>query len=278
MNPRTITVAHSPDADDAFMFWGLASGRVTEAGLEFRHVLSDIETLNQEAESGLHDLTALSFHGFAYVADRYALLGSGASIGEGYGPVVVARRPAGRDDLRGRRIAIPGPRTTAALALGLWLGPHEAVPVPFDQVGEAVRSGKVDAGVIIHEGQLTVEADGLRRVVDLGAWWGDETGLPLPLGGNAVRRDLGPDLVRVLARTLRRSIECGLAHREEALAHALRYARGLAPADADRFVGMYVNRETVSMSAPTRRAIALLLDRAAGAGLLPAAVPVEFVD
>lgn len=266
-----ITVAHSPDSDDAFMFYALAEKRVDTEGLTFEHELSDIESLNRRAASGELAVTAVSFHAYAFLADRYLLLPHGASFGDGYGPVVVARRPMTREEIASGRIVVasPGARTTAALALALWAPGAATVLRPFDTILEGVRDGEIEAGVLIHEGQLTFAEEGLTQVVDLGAWWKGETGLPLPLGGNVVRRDLGEDRVGRVSRALSRSIEYGLAHREAALAHAMQYARGLDPAKADRFVGMYVNEWTRSYGPEGRRAVQLLLDRAHAAGLVP---------
>ena len=270
---ETITVAHSPDSDDAFMFFALAAGRVDTEGLAFAHELSDIESLNRRALSGELAVSAVSFHAYAFLADRYLLLPHGASFGDGYGPIVVARRPIAREAIaRGEaRIASPGERTTAHLALSLWAPGARARTEfrPFDRILDEVREGVFDAGVLIHEGQLTYAREGLTAIVDLGRWWKDETGLPLPLGGNVVRRDLGPDRIARVSRALSRSIEYGLAHREEALTHALRYARGLARGEADRFVGMYVNRWTQGYGPEGRRAVQLLLDRGHAAGLTP---------
>lgn len=270
----TLTLAHSPDSDDAFMFHALATGAVPGA-LEYRHVLSDIETLNREAEKGTYDVTAVSFHGYASVAGKYALLTTGASFGDGYGPTIVAKR---KQSLRGRRIAIPGLRTTAYLAARLWEPDFEPVVVPFDKVLEAVETGKADAALVIHEGQLTYGEQGFELVADLGAWWKDRTGLPLPLGGNAVRRSLGKDTLAKIARDLRDSIEHGLAHRGAALDHALTFARGLARDKADRFVGMYVNHWTVDFGASGREAIRRLLSEGAKAGVLSAPPDVRFVE
>ncbi len=268
----TITVAHSPDSDDAFMFFGLAEGRVDTEGLVFTHELSDIETLNRRALRGELAVTAVSFHAYAFLADRYLLLPHGASFGDGYGPVIVAQRPIAREDLASGRIVVasPGERTTAHLALSLW-APGVATEIRrFDEILEGVRQGRLEAGVLIHEGQLTFAREGLVEVEDLGRWWKRETGLPLPLGGNVVRRDLGPERIARVSRALSRSIEYGLAHREDALTHALRYARGLDRAEADRFVGMYVNRWTRGYGPEGRRAVQLLLDRAHAAGRTPA--------
>jgi 1,4-dihydroxy-6-naphthoate synthase len=253
------------------MFYALAEGRVETEGIAFQHELSDIESLNRRALSGELAVTAVSFHAYAYLADRYLLLPHGASFGDGYGPVVVARRSIAREEIASGSVTVasPGARTTAALALSLWAPGAKTVLRRFDEILEAVRDGEVEAGLIIHEGQLTFGDEGLTEVVDLGRWWKDETGLPLPLGGNVVRRDLGEELVGRVSRSLSRSIEYGLAHRDDALAHAMKYARGLDPSKADRFVGMYVNDWTRSYGPEGRRAVQLLLDRGYEAGLIP---------
>jgi 1,4-dihydroxy-6-naphthoate synthase len=276
----TIRIAHSPDSDDAFMFYALTQGILDTEGLDIQHVLQDIETLNQAAFQGTYEITALSFHGYAHLADRYQLMPSGASFGDGYGPIVVARQPLGRADLPGLKVAIPGKLTTAHLALRLWQPEVTTEIVPFDQILDAVLEGRVDAGVVIHEGQLTYQDLGLRSVVDLGVWWKEETGGPLPLGGNGIRRDLDPDLKRRLCRLLTESINYGLDHREEALGYAVRYARGLEddPVRSDRFVGMYVNDWTRDYGRAGRRAVQLLLDRGYEAGILPSRVEAEFVE
>jgi 1,4-dihydroxy-6-naphthoate synthase len=278
--PTTIRIAHSPDSDDAFMFYALTQGVLDTEGLDIRHVLQDIETLNQAAFQGTYEITALSFHAYAYLADRYQLMPSGASFGDGYGPVVVARERLSRDDLVGRRVAIPGKLTTAALALKLWQREVETEIVPFDQILEHVLAGKADAGVVIHEGQLTYGDMGLHAVEDLGAWWRRETGGPLPLGGNGIRRDLDEDLKRRLCRLLTESIAYALDHRQEALDYAMRYARGLEddPERSDRFIGMYVNEWTRGYGEAGRRAVQLLLDRGAEAELLSRRVAAEFVE
>ena len=269
--PEPITVAHSPDSDDAFMFYALAAKLVDTEGLEFRHELSDIESLNRRALSGELAVSAVSFHAYAYLADRYLLLPHGASFGDGYGPVVVAPGPISRDEIDSGTITVasPGEHTTAHLALRLWAPNVVTVFQPFDAILETVARGEIEAGLLIHEGQLTFAAQGLRAVVDLGRWWKDETGLPLPLGGNVIRRDLGPDRIARISRALSRSIEYGLEHREDALSHAMRFARGLGRADADRFVGMYVNDWTRGYGARGREAVQALLDRGAAEGLLP---------
>jgi len=275
----TIRIAHSPDSDDAFMFYALTQGLLDTTGLEIRHALKDIETLNQAAFHGTYEITALSFHGYAHLSDLYQLMPSGASFGDGYGPVVVSRVPLGRADLAARKVAIPGKLTTANLALHLWQPEVETVIVPFDRILDAVLAGEADAGVVIHEGQLTYSDAGLHCVVDLGVWWKEETGLPLPLGGNGIRRDLDPELKQRLCRLLTQSIEYGLDHRSEALGYAVRYARGLEddPERSDRFVGMYVNDWTRGYGETGRRAVQLLLDRGYAAGILPRRVEAEFV-
>ncbi|MEX0881179.1 MAG: MqnA/MqnD/SBP family protein [Thermoanaerobaculia bacterium] len=267
----TITVAHSPDSDDAFMFYALAEGHVDTEGLAYVHELSDIESLNRRAMAGELAVTAVSFHAYAHLADRYLLLPHGASFGDGYGPVVVAREPVAREEIAAGRIPVasPGRWTTAALALRLWAPGVETRPLPFDRIQEAVQSGELEAGLLIHEGQLTFRDEGLTEVVDLGRWWKEETGLPLPLGGNVVRRDLGPERIGRVSRALSRSIEYGLAHRGAALDHAMRYARGLSREKADRFVSMYVNSWTRQYGEVGRQAVQTLLDRAHAAGLVP---------
>ena len=269
---ETITVAHSPDSDDAFMFYALAEGRVETEGLCFVHELSDIESLNRRAMAGELAVTAVSFHAYTRLADRYLLLPHGASFGDGYGPVVVSRGPIARERIASGQIVVasPGQWTTAALALRLWAPGVQTQSMPFDRIQEAVQSGQFEAGLLIHEGQLTFREEGFTEVVDLGRWWKEETGLPLPLGGNVVRRDLGPERIGRISRALSRSIEYGLAHREAALDHAMRYARGLPREKADEFVGMYVNSWTQGYGEAGRRAVQLLLDRAHAAGLTPA--------
>jgi 5,8-dihydroxy-2-naphthoate synthase len=267
-----ITVAHSPDSDDAFMFYALAEGLVDTEGLQFRHELSDIESLNRRALSGELAVTAVSFHAYAHLADRYLLLPHGASFGDGYGPVVVARRALDRAPIASGSVTVasPGEHTTAHLALRLWAPGAVTVFRPFDRILEEVIDGGVACGVLIHEGQLTFASEGLQEIVDLGRWWKQETGLPLPLGGNVVRRDLGPERIARISRALSRSIEYGIGHREDALSHAMRFARGLDRAQADRFVGMYVNDWTRGYGQKGRRAVQELLDRGHAAGLIPA--------
>jgi 1,4-dihydroxy-6-naphthoate synthase len=277
--PLTIRVGHSPDSDDAFMFYALTHDRLDTGGLRFVHQLEDIETLNRRALAGELEVSAVSIHAYAHLADRYALLASGSSMGDRYGPTLITRSPATLDDLRGKTIAIPGRLTTAYLALQLCLGKETPVEVlPFDQILPAVAEGRAEAGLIIHEGQLYYGDKGLHKVVDLGQWWFETTGLPLPLGGNVVRRDLGDARIARIARLLKGSIQYALDHRAEALAYALKYARDLDPALADRFVGMYVNDWTLDYGPVGRQAVRTLLDRAAEAGILPGKVDVRFVD
>jgi len=274
-----ITVAHSPDSDDAFMFYALAEGKVDTEGLVFRHELSDIESLNRRALASELAVTAVSFHAYAYLAKRYLLLPHGASFGDGYGPVVVARRSLTRNEIADGSVEVtsPGERTTAHLALRLWAPGVRTCLARFDEILPAVAAGKAEAGLLIHEGQLTFAEEGLAEIVDLGRWWKNETGLPLPLGGNVIARELGPELIGRISRALSRSIEYALDHREDALSHAMRYARGLDRSKADRFVGMYVNDWTRSYGPEGRRAVQLLLDRGSAAGLIPP-VKAEYVE
>jgi 1,4-dihydroxy-6-naphthoate synthase len=280
MTKRIIQVGHSPDSDDAFMFYALASGHIDTGELEFRHVLQDIETLNRRAINGELEVSAVSIHAYAFLADKYALLSCGASMGDGYGPIVVARQPLNRDGLHEKTIAVPGTLTSAFLTLKLLLQVDFAYEViPFDQILPAVTAGKVDAGLLIHEGQLSYREQGLHKVIDLGEWWHAQTGgLPLPLGGNVVRKDLGPELMGRINDYVRASIRHGLDHRETALSHALQYARGLDRRQADWFVGMYVNEWTLDYGPRGRAAVQLLLDRGCAAGLIPARVSAEFVE
>jgi 1,4-dihydroxy-6-naphthoate synthase len=271
-----ITVAHSPDSDDAFMFYGLARGLVPTGGIEVEHVLCDIETLNRAAFEGKYEVSAVSFHAYAHLTDRYLLLPHGSSMGDNYGPIVVAR-DAAHTALREMTVAVPGTLTTAFLALRLYEPDVAHVVMPFDRIQEAVRDGEVDAGLLIHEGQLTYQDDGLRKVVDLGEWWSERTGgLPLPLGGNVIRRDLGSAMIGRVSRLLHDSIAYGLTHRREALDHALQYGRGLDRAKADRFVGMYVNELTLDYGPRGRDAVQRLLDEAWDRKLIPAPVTAEF--
>ena len=274
---REITVAHSPDSDDAFMFYALATNKVRVPGLRFSHTLCDIETLNHKARQGVYHVTAISFHAYPYIQDKYALLPSGGSVGEGYGPMIVATRAFTQSEIKQKRIAVPGTLTTAYLALRLFAPGIQTEVVPFDQIIPQVLDGKYEAGLIIHEGQLTYEKSGLHRVVDLGRWWHQVTGLPLPLGGNAIRRDLGPELMSSVADALRRSIQYALDHRGEALAYAMQFARDLDSPTADKFVGMYVNERTLDYGPDGREAVRRLLDMGYMAGVIPHAARVEFV-
>ncbi len=276
--PRTITVCHSPDSDDAFMFYALTAGKTDTGDLMYVHELRDIETLNQRALRGELEVTAVSIHAYAYLADRYSLLPHGSSMGDKYGPRLVARTPMTRADVKGKRIAIPGPMTTAYLALRLYEPDFVAVQTPFDKIDDAVVNGDVDLGLLIHEGQLTFTERGLHLVDDMGAWWFGETGLPLPLGGNVVRKDLGPELTRLISRQLRASIAYSLDNRAAALDHAMQYARGLDRSEADTFVGMYVNEWTLDYGDRGREAVRLLLKRGHEAGVIPHEVNVEFVE
>jgi len=279
--PRTIHVAHSPDSDDAFMFYALAEGKLDTGDLRYVHELADIESLNQRARRAELEVTAVSIHAYAYLWRQYALLGSGSSMGDGYGPRLVATAPAPADPraaLRGRRVAVPGLLTTAYLALRLYQPDLEPVVVPFDRIEDAVHRGEVDVGLLIHEGQLTYADDGLHLWADLGAWWMEDTGLPLPLGGNAVRRDLGPAVTAQIARDLKASIVYALEHRAPALAHAKQYNRGIGDERTDTFVGMYVNHWTVDYGPRGREAVQRLLDRGFEAGIIPERVAVSFVD
>lgn len=274
---REISVAHSPDSDDAFMFYALATNKVRVPKLKFTHTLTDIETLNRKALEAFYDVSAISFHAYPYVQDKYALMPCGGSVGEQYGPMVVSPKMAGLEEVKRMKIAVPGTMTTAYLALKLFAPAIETAVVPFDQIIPAVLAGKFEAGLIIHEGQLTYEASGLCRLLDLGKWWHDLTGLPLPLGGNAIRRDLGRDLIHSVNQALRSSIQYALDHREEALAYAMQFARDLDPHMADRFVGMYVNARTLDYGEDGREAIVRLLDMGYRAGIIPHAPHVEFV-
>jgi 1,4-dihydroxy-6-naphthoate synthase len=273
-----IKVAHSPDSDDAFMFYALATNKLAIPGLKFNHVLQDIDTLNQEALKEVYDVTALSFAAYPYLREKYVLLDCGASFGEGYGPIVVASRPMKQDELAGRRVAVPGLRTSAHLALRLYEPRIEPVVLPFDKILDAVRSEVVEAGLLIHEGQLLFPKLGLCRVVDLGQWWQDLTGLPLPLGGNAARRALGPQTGRLVAKAIRQSIEYALAHREEALNYALQFSRQMESDVANKFVGMYVNHWTLGYGQRGREAVRVLVERGTKAGLLPGPASVEFLS
>jgi 1,4-dihydroxy-6-naphthoate synthase len=278
MSNTVIHLAHSPDSDDAFMFYALAEGKVDSEDVDYVHELQDIETLNQRAMRGELEVTAVSIHAYAYIADRYALLPHGASMGDRYGPKLVARSPMKRSDLRGKRIAVPGAFTSAYLALRLYEPEFEPVFTPFDQIDASVMRGDVDAGLLIHEGQITYDTQGLHLVADMGEWWFGETGLPLPLGGNVIRKDLDDALRQKVSRHLKASIAYGLANRTKALDHAMRYARGLDRSDADTFVGMYVNDWTLDYGERGREAIRQFLRRGVEAGVIPNPVTVEFAD
>ena len=277
---REISIAHSPDSDDAFMFYGLATNKVRSPGIHYTHTLCDIQTLNQKAreDGGFYDVSAISFHAYPYIQDNYALLPSGGSVGEGYGPMIVASRAYSPEEVKSKKIAVPGTLTTAYLVLKLFAPDVDAEVVPFDQIIPQVRAGKYEAGLIIHEGQLTFEKSGLHRIVDMGAWWRQLTGLPLPLGGNVIRRRLGRELVSTVARALHDSIRYALDHREEALSYALQFARDLQPQLADRFVGMYVNERTLDYGSDGREAVRRLLDMGFEAGIIPCRANVDFVE
>lgn len=275
---RTITVAHSPDSDDAFMFYALANDKLDTGELRFEHVLRDIQTLNEEAMRGVYDVTAVSFHAYAYISDKYALLPHGASIGDGYGPVVVAREDYEVEDLSRLKVAVPGEMTSAFLALRILSKDFAYVVVPFDRIIESVQSGEADAGLLIHEGQLFYQKLGLKKVVDLGEWWRERTDLPLPMGGNAIRRELGAELIARVSNLLRESISYSLEHRSDALDYAMQFARDMDVETADRFVGMWVNQLTLDYTERGRRAVQLLLDEGAERGVIPRRVKVEFTS
>ncbi|MGB7926066.1 MAG: MqnA/MqnD/SBP family protein [Pyrinomonadaceae bacterium] len=275
---HTITVAHSPDSDDAFMFYALATNKIDTGDIRFTHVLEDIQSLNEKAMHGHYDVTAISFHAYAYVADKYALLPHGASIGDNYGPIVVSREPAAAGDLSSLKIAVPGTLTSAFLALRIFNPTFDYEVVPFDQIIKAVQDGRCDAGLLIHEGQLFYESLGLRKVIDLGEWWHERTGLPLPMGGNAIRRDLGPEMMRRVSRHLHDGIRYSLDHREDALRYAMQFARDMQPELADRFVGMWVNDLTLDYTERGREAVRLLLREGFERGIIPYRVEVDFVD
>ncbi|RJP19282.1 MAG: ABC transporter substrate-binding protein [Candidatus Omnitrophota bacterium] len=279
MNPREILLGHSPDSDDAFMFYALAKNKIDTGELEFRHILQDIETLNHRAALGELDVTAISVHAYPYVKEQYALLTAGGSMGDGYGPMVVAREAMSLEELKTKTIAIPGKKTSAYLALRLCLGEFSFDVVPFDQILPAVLHERVDAGLIIHEGQLLYHRQGLHKIVDLGEWWAGETGgLPLPLGANAIRKDLGDDIIARIAPLMRQTIEYSLNHREEALEHALQYARDLPKESADRFVGMYVNELTLHLGERGKQAYRLFLEKGYESGIIPYPCDPEFVE
>jgi 1,4-dihydroxy-6-naphthoate synthase len=273
---RDITVAHSPDSDDAFMFYGLATNKIRVPGLRFVHTLSDIETLNRKAMDGVYDVTAISFHAYPYIQGQYALLSSGGSVGDAYGPMIVASRPFSASEIKHKRIAVPGTLTTAYLVLRLFAPGIEIEVVPFDQIIPQVLEGKYEAGLIIHEGQLTYDKSGLHRIVDLGKWWHKVTGLPLPLGGNAIRRSLGAELMASVASSIKESIQYALDHRDEAMAYAMQFARDLDTQLADRFIGMYVNERTLDYGSDGREAVRRLLDMGHKAGIIPNQAQVDF--
>lgn len=275
---REISVAHSPDSDDAFMFYALAKDKIDTGELKFSHVLQDIETLNRRAFNCDFDVTAVSFHAYAYLSDRYVLLPSGASMGDRYGPMVIAREPFDVKSLSGKKIAIPGTMTTAFLALKLFLPEFEYEVVPFNEIMDAVKAKKVDAGLIIHEGQLMYGQEGLHKIVDLGEWWCERTGLPLPLGGNVIRKDLGAELRKQVSDLIKSSIQFALNHRQDALDYALQFARDMERDLADQFVGMYVNERTLDYGQEGREAVRLLLTEGHKAGIIPHQVEIEFVD
>jgi 1,4-dihydroxy-6-naphthoate synthase len=273
----TITIAHSPDSDDAFMFYALATRKIDTGDLNYIHVLNDIETLNRKALESEYDVSAISFHAYAYLADKYALLASGASMGRNYGPVVVSGRPMAAAALPGKVVAIPGTLTTSFLALRLFAPDIKFEVVSFDKIMDEVLKGKYEAGLLIHEGQLTYREAGMHKVLDLGEWWLDRTGLPLALGGNAIKRTLGHELMTRISEDIKKSIQYGLDHREEAMAYAIQFSRGLDTARADRFVGMYVNDITLDYGDQGREAVRRLLDEAYQKGIIPKKVPLEFV-
>ena len=275
---REIKVAHSPDSDDAFMFYALATNKLVTEGLKFTHALSDIEDLNRRALQGEFEVSAVSFHAYPYLQDRYRLLNHGGSVGYGYGPMIVSARPLTVDEIRTKTIAIAGERTTSALVLQLFEPGIKTRVIPFDQIIPAILEGSVEAGLLIHEGQLTYASVGLHRVIDLGRWWLDTTSLPLPLGGNVVRRDLDPDLASRISGLLRASIQYGLEHREEALEYAHQFARDMDAALADKFVGMYVNDRTMGYGADDKKAIELILNMGYEKGIIPARPVLDFLD
>jgi len=275
---RLVRIGHSPDPDDAFMFYALAKERLDTGGLRFQHLLEEIETLNGWALEGRLEVTAISAHAYAYVSDRYLLLPHGASVGRNYGPILVAKHGFDPSELLGKRIAVPGKLTTAFLALRLCLGEFDSVEVPFDRIFDSIEQGKAEAGLVIHEGQLTYSSRGFARLLDLGTWWQETTGLPLPLGANAIRKDMGESICLEVSRLLRTSIDYGLAHREEALRYAMQFGRGMDPSLADRFVGMYVNDDTRAWNPESRLGLERLLDMAWERGLIPKRIRPEFLS
>jgi 1,4-dihydroxy-6-naphthoate synthase len=276
--PRTITVAHSPDSDDAFMFYGLATNKLETEGLKFEHTLKDIQSLNEDAKNGVFDVSAISFHAYAYVADKYALLPHGASIGDKYGPIVVSKEPRKADEIGQMKIAIPGELTSAFLALRIYNKDFQYEVVEFDKIIDAVLEGRVDAGLLIHEGQLFYKQMGLDKVLDLGEWWHEKTGLPLPMGGNVIRRDLGEQLMRQVSKHLHNSIQYSMDNREDALAYAMQFARDMAPELADRFVAMWVNDLTLDYGERGKEGVRRLLKEGFEAGIIPHEVDIQFVD
>lgn len=275
---REIQIAHSPDSDDAFMFYGLATRKIQVPGFKFTHSLTDIETLNHRAiNEAFYDVTAISFHAYPYMQDHYTLMACGGSMGEGYGPMIVATRKYSLDEIKKLRIAIPGTLTTAYLTLKLFHPDIETVVVPFDKIIPAVVAGEFDAGLLIHEGQLTYASDGLQKILDLGAWWRTETGLPLPLGGNAIKRSLGQEAMLITTHALRDSIQHALDHREESLEYAMQFARDLDPGLANRYVGMYVNERTIDYGNDGREAIRKILDMGYDRGIIPIKANVDFI-
>ncbi len=275
---KTITVAHSPDSDDAFMFYGLATNKLETDGLKFEHTLKDIQSLNEDAKNGVFDVTAISFHAYAYISYKYALLPHGASIGDKYGPILVAKEHYKASDIPKLKIAVPGELTSAFLALRIYNQDFEYTVVPFDKIIDAVQKGKADAGLLIHEGQLFYKQMGLNKVLDLGEWWFERTGLPLPMGGNAIRRDLGADLMRKISKHLHKSIKYSLDNREDALAYAMQFARDMPPELADRFVAMWVNELTLDYGERGKEGVRLLLKEGYEKGIIPNQVEVDFVD
>lgn len=275
---RIITVAHSPDSDDAFMFYGLATNKLETNGLKFEHTLKDIQTLNEDAKNGVYDVTAISFHAFAYVSDKYALLPHGASIGDKYGPILVSKEQHKAEDIPNLKIAIPGELTSAFLALRIYNQDFEYVVVPFDEIIDYVLKGKADAGLLIHEGQLFYKQMGLDKVLDLGEWWHEKTGLPLPMGGNVIRRELGEELMREVSKHLHRSIVYSMDNREDALAYAMQFARDMPPELADRFVAMWVNDLTLDYGERGKEAVRLLLKEGFEKGIIKNDVQVDFVE
>jgi 1,4-dihydroxy-6-naphthoate synthase len=276
--PRTITVAHSPDSDDAFMFYGLATNKLETDGLKFEHTLKDIQSLNEDAKLGVYDVTAISFHAYAYVSDKYALLPHGASIGDKYGPIVVSKEQRKPEEIDDMTIAVPGELTSAFLALRIYSPHFKYKVVPFDQIIDAVKNGDADAGLLIHEGQLFYMQEGLDKVLDLGEWWHERTGLPLPMGGNAIRRDLGPELMHHVSNALHRSIVYSMENREDALAYAMQFARDMPAELADRFVAMWVNDLTLDYGERGKESVRRLLQEGYDAGVIPHKVEVDFVE